>query len=146
MDQKKPNPIDVHVGARIRLRRTMMRMSQEKLGAGLGITFQQVQKYEKGSNRVGASRLQQIAIILNVPVSYFFAEAPDGSPLSDRRPFLPEEEAVSAFLATREGLELNRAFQRVADAKLRQNILQLVTSLGRTSEPEHDQADSGVAR
>ena len=79
-NKKKPNPIDIHVGSRIRLRRTMLGMSQEKLGEALGITFQQIQKYEKGTNRVGASRLQAISGILNVPVSFFFEDAPDGNP------------------------------------------------------------------
>ena len=75
-NKKKPNPIDTHVGSRIRLRRNMLGMSQEKLGESLGITFQQIQKYEKGTNRVGASRLQAIANILDVPVSFFFDDAP----------------------------------------------------------------------
>src|SRR5690606_2538259 len=77
MNTKKPNPIDVHVGSRIRLRRNMLAISQERLGEGLGITFQQIQKYEKGTNRVGASRLQAIASILNTPVAFFFEGAPD---------------------------------------------------------------------
>jgi transcriptional regulator with XRE-family HTH domain len=76
VNKKKPNPIDIHVGSRIRLRRTMLGMSQERLGESLGITFQQIQKYEKGTNRVGASRLQNISSILNVPVSFFFEDAP----------------------------------------------------------------------
>ena len=76
-NKKKPNPIDIHVSSRIRLRRTMLGMSQEKLGEALGITFQQVQKYEKGTNRVGASRLQNISTTLNVPVSFFFEDAPE---------------------------------------------------------------------
>ena len=75
-NKKKPNPIDVHVGSRVRLRRNMLGMSQEKLGEALGITFQQIQKYEKGANRVGASRLQAIATVMNVPVSFFFEDAP----------------------------------------------------------------------
>jgi len=75
--RKKPNPIDIHVGSRVRLRRTMMSMSQEKLGEQLGITFQQIQKYEKGANRIGASRLQEIASILQTPVSFFFEDAPN---------------------------------------------------------------------
>src|SRR5690606_20390957 len=78
-NKKKPNPIDVHVGSRIRLRRNMLGLSQEKLGENLGITFQQIQKYEKGTNRVGASRLQAISAILNVPVSFFFEDAPGSS-------------------------------------------------------------------
>src|SRR5690606_13936188 len=76
--KKSPNPIDIHVGSRVRLRRMMLGMSQEKLGEGLGITFQQIQKYEKGTNRIGASRLQHIARILSVPVSFFFEDAPGG--------------------------------------------------------------------
>src|ERR1043165_6109467 len=76
VNKKKPNPIDVHVGSRVRLRRMMLGMSQEKLGERLGITFQQIQKYEKGSNRIGASRLQHIASVLTVPVSFFFENAP----------------------------------------------------------------------
>jgi transcriptional regulator with XRE-family HTH domain len=75
-NKKKPNPIDIHVGSRVRLRRNMLGMSQEKLGEMLGITFQQIQKYEKGTNRVGASRLQAISTVMNVPVSYFFEDAP----------------------------------------------------------------------
>ena len=77
MTKKAPNPIDKHVGSRVRMRRMMLAMSQEKLGDALGLTFQQVQKYEKGTNRIGASRLQQIANILQVPVSFFFEGAPD---------------------------------------------------------------------
>ena len=77
MAKKAPNPIDKHVGARVRMRRMMLSMSQEKLGDALGLTFQQVQKYEKGTNRIGASRLQQIANILQVPVSFFFEGAPN---------------------------------------------------------------------
>ncbi len=77
MAKKAPNPIDKHVGSRVRMRRMMLGMSQEKLGDALGLTFQQVQKYEKGTNRIGASRLQQISQILQVPVSFFFEGAPD---------------------------------------------------------------------
>ena len=79
MIKKAPNPTDKHVGARVRMRRMMLAMSQEKLGDALGLTFQQVQKYEKGTNRIGASRLQQISNILQVPVSFFFEGAPNNS-------------------------------------------------------------------
>ncbi|MCQ1838560.1 helix-turn-helix domain-containing protein [Neorhizobium galegae] len=146
MDQKKPNPIDVHVGSRIRLRRAMLKMSQERLADGLGITFQQVQKYEKGTNRVGASRLQMIATILGAPVGYFFADAPTSLSTTDSKPIVHEEDAVTSFLATREGVELNLAFQRVANAKLRQNIVQLVKSLGALSGLDRDHADPGATR
>ena len=110
-NKKKPNPIDIHVGSRVRLRRTMLGMSQEKLGEALGITFQQIQKYEKGTNRVGASRLQNISTILNVPVSFFFEDAP-GDPATGQ-PGMAEANSsnyVVDFLSSSEGLQLNRAF------------------------------------
>jgi len=138
MDQKKPNPIDVYVGSRIRLRRTMLKMSQEKLGEHLGITFQQVQKYEKGTNRVGASRLQHISTILNVPVAFFFEDGSAGLLSSDSRSEVTEDDAVTRFVGSREGIEFNLAFQRVGNPKLRQNILQLVKSLSRS----HDAAET----
>ncbi|GKX32989.1 MAG: putative HTH-type transcriptional regulator R00410 [Rhizobiaceae bacterium MnEN-MB40S] len=130
VNKKKPNPIDIHVGSRIRLRRTMLGMSQEKLGEALGITFQQIQKYEKGTNRVGASRLQNIASILNVPVSFFFEDAP-GDPSTGRG---GSSEASSSnyvvdFLSSSEGLQLNRAFVKIEDPKVRRKIVDLVKSL-----------------
>jgi transcriptional regulator with XRE-family HTH domain len=127
--KKTPNPIDVHVGSRIRLRRAMVGMSQEKLGESLGITFQQVQKYEKGTNRVGASRLQNIAAVLNVPVSFFFEDAPTGS--SEAATGMAESASsyVVDFLSSSEGLQLNRAFVKVSDPKVRRKIIDLVRSL-----------------
>ncbi|WP_011583231.1 MULTISPECIES: helix-turn-helix domain-containing protein [Chelativorans] len=128
-DKKRPNPIDVHVGSRIRLRRNMLGISQEKLGESLGITFQQIQKYEKGTNRVGASRLQAIASILNAPVSFFFEGAPneDGDPVAG----LAEEGTpyVGDFLSSSEGIQLNRAFVRITDPKVRRRVLDLVKAL-----------------
>lgn len=135
-NKKKPNPVDVHVGSRVRLRRTMLGMSQEKLGESLGITFQQIQKYEKGSNRVGASRLQRISEVLNVPVSYFFddlAGAGTGSP-GLREPSGPDY--VVDFLSTAEGLQLNRAFVKITDPKVRRRIIDLVRSLGDAEETD----------
>ncbi|MBN9074468.1 MAG: helix-turn-helix transcriptional regulator [Rhizobiales bacterium] len=129
-DVKKPNPVDVHVGGRIRMRRNMLGMSQEKLGESLGVTFQQVQKYEKGTNRVGASRLQDIASVLNTPVSYFFENAPSRE--SRSMPVRAEEsENVSAieFSTTAEGLSLNRAFVKIASGKTRRRIIDLVRTL-----------------
>lgn len=127
-NKKRPNPIDVHVGSRIRLRRNMLGISQEKLGESLGITFQQIQKYEKGTNRVGASRLQAIASILNAPVSFFFEGAPgeDGS-----APGFAEEGStfVTDFLSTSEGIQLNRAFVKISDPKVRRKVLDLVKAL-----------------
>jgi transcriptional regulator with XRE-family HTH domain len=128
MIKKVPNPTDKHVGSRVRMRRMMLGMSQEKLGDALSLTFQQVQKYEKGTNRIGASRLQQISNILQVPVSFFFEGAPDGggaSGFSDA----PSPTYVSDFLATSDGLALTRAFMRIEDAKLRRKIVDLVEQI-----------------
>jgi transcriptional regulator with XRE-family HTH domain len=127
-NKKKPNPIDVHVGSRIRLRRNMMSMSQEKLGELLGITFQQIQKYEKGSNRVGASRLQAISSILSVPVSFFFEDAPTENPPGGFGESAGANYVVD-FLSSTEGLQLNRAFIRIQDPKVRRKILDLVKTL-----------------
>ncbi len=129
-NKKKPNPIDIHVGSRVRLRRNMLGMSQEKLGESLGITFQQIQKYEKGTNRVGASRLQAIATILGVPVSFFFEDAPDMPAVTGGG--FREDNATSYvvdFLNSAEGLQLNRAFVRIADAKVRRRVVDLVKAL-----------------
>ena len=129
-NKKKPNPIDAHVGARIRLRRNMLSMSQEKLGERLGITFQQVQKYEKGTNRVGASRLQAIANILGVPVAFFFEDAPGGD--APQPGGFAEESAsngIMEFCTSAEGIQLNRAFTKIVDPKVRRRIIELVRSL-----------------
>lgn len=134
-NKKKPNPIDVHVGSRVRLRRNMLGMSQEKLGENLGITFQQVQKYEKGTNRVGASRLQAIASILTVPVSFFFEDAPGNLPTAGTG--FAEDTAtnyVVDFLNSSEGLQLNRAFVKISDAKVRRKIVELVKTLAADDE------------
>jgi transcriptional regulator with XRE-family HTH domain len=128
--KKVPNPIDRHVGSRVRMRRMMLGMSQEKLGDALGLTFQQVQKYEKGANRIGASRLQQISQILQVPVSFFFEGVP--SQRSDRAEGFgeaPSPAYVSDFLATSDGLALTKAFVRIKDAKLRRRIVDLVEQI-----------------
>jgi len=129
-NKKKPNPIDIHVGGRIRLRRNMLGMSQEKLGENLGITFQQIQKYEKGTNRVGASRLQAIASILEVPPAFFFEDAPGQEP-SAGRGFAEDSSmnSVMEFCSSTEGLQLNRAFVKITDTKVRRRILDLVKSL-----------------
>ena len=136
-NKKQPNPIDIHVGGRIRLRRTMLGMSQEKLGEQLGITFQQVQKYEKGTNRVGASRLQNIAAILGVPVAFFFEDAPGdtGDAAADG---LSENSStyVVNFLSSSEGLQLNRAFVKISDPKVRRRIIDLVKAIAAESDGE----------
>jgi len=129
MAKKAPNPIDRHVGSRVRMRRMMLSMSQEKLGDALGLTFQQVQKYEKGTNRIGASRLQQISNILQVPVAFLFDGAPDtpGSTRSGKD--APSPTYVAEFLATSDGLALTKAFMQIEDPKLRRRIVDLVQQI-----------------
>jgi transcriptional regulator with XRE-family HTH domain len=129
--KKAPNPIDKHVGSRVRMRRMMMNMSQEKLGDALGLTFQQVQKYEKGTNRIGASRLQQISEILQVPVSFFFEGAPSvpGGTAPSGMGEVPSPAYVSDFLATSDGLALTKAFVQIKDGKLRRRIVDLVEAI-----------------
>ncbi|MGU3495242.1 helix-turn-helix domain-containing protein [Xanthobacteraceae bacterium A53D] len=131
MVKKAPNPIDKHVGSRVRMRRMMVGMSQEKLGEHLGITFQQIQKYEKGTNRIGASRLQQISTVLNVPVAFFFEGAPTVTPEGDVEGFAEGHSPayVSDFLATSDGLALTRNFMRISDAKVRRRIVDLVSAI-----------------
>ncbi len=127
--KKTPNPIDVHVGSRVRLRRMMLGMSQEKLGEHLGITFQQIQKYEKGANRIGASRLHHICTVLNVPVSFLFEDAPGGQ--TDAPGFGEAQPAtyVRDFLSSAEGLSLNKAFVRIEDPQVRKRVVDLVRAL-----------------
>ena len=135
MAKKAPNPTDKHVGARVRMRRMMLSMSQEKLGDALDLTFQQVQKYEKGANRIGASRLQQIAHILQVPVSFFFEGAPNvPGQQSDGLGEAPSPAYVSDFLATSDGLALTKAFMGIKDAKLRRRIVDLVEQIAAADE------------
>ena len=121
---RAPNPIDIHVGKRLRMRRLMLDMSQETLADALGLTFQQVQKYEKGANRVGASRLQRLCEILQVPVGFFF----EGLARNDGKS--GAQTAVMAyvtdFTASSDGLALIRSFSKIRDAKLRRSIVELV--------------------
>ena len=130
--KKAPNPIDKHVGSRVRMRRMMLAMSQEKLGDALGLTFQQVQKYEKGINRIGASRLFDLAQVLGVSVQFFYEEAPaaeSGQFAQQGFAEKPDEGSIVEFLRSRDGLELNKAFVRISDAKARRAIVDLVRSL-----------------
>ena len=129
MAKKLPNPIDKHVGSRLRMRRKMLGMSQEKLGEALKITFQQVQKYEKGTNRISASRLQHISHILQVPVPFFFEGAPHqpGQPRGVGCPASPAY--VSEFLSSTDGLALVKAFTKIKEAKLRRRVVQLVEEI-----------------
>lgn len=139
MTKKKPNPIDIHVGSRVRLRRMLVGMSQEKLGEKLGLTFQQIQKYEKGTNRIGASRLFQIAAILGVEVQFFFEDMPSeviksmpvkpagGFKEADVTPF------VMDFVSSSEGLQLNRFYTKIEDAAVRKRMLDLIKTLAESA-------------
>lgn len=130
----RPNPIDVHVGARVRLRRTLMGMSQEKLGELLGLTFQQVQKYERGANRIGASRLYDLSRVLDVPVSYFFDDmSGDVEAASPRHMVRATEDPPEMFgdaMIQRETLELVRAYYRIQDSGVRARVQELAKALG----------------
>ncbi len=128
MIKKPPNPIDKHVGSRVRMKRILMGMSQEKLGEALGLTFQQVQKYEKGSNRIGASRLQEIAKTLQVPPSFFFEGAQQGG-VGDGFAEEPSTQYVVDFISSVEGLQLNRAFASIKDTRVRKRIVDLVAAI-----------------
>lgn len=140
MAKKSPNPIDVHVGGRVRLRRMLIGMSQEKLGELLGLTFQQVQKYEKGTNRIGASRLHQIARFLSVPVQFFFDDIAEEASARAAPGFAEANEApaIMEFLSSSDGLELNRAYSKIPDPKVRKRILDLVRCLADTSAETED--------
>ena len=138
----KPNPIDVHVGARVRLRRTLLGMSQEKLGEALGLTFQQVQKYERGANRIGASRLFDLSRVLDVPVSFFFDDMADTvqeqSPLAVARGMAGLGEEPAGFeadpMTKRETLELVRAYYAISDPQVRRRVYDLAKALAAVGE------------
>lgn len=127
--KKIPNPIDQHVGSRVKMRRVLLGLSQEKLGEAIGLTFQQVQKYEKGTNRIGASRLQQISKTLNVPPAFFFEGVPVSEGLGEIIKDTTNTKGVSDFLMSAEGLQLNRAFTKIMDPKVRKRIIDLVITL-----------------
>ena len=127
--KKALNPIDQHVGKRVRMRRMMLAMSQANLGNALGLTFQQVQKYEKGTNRIGASRLQQISRTLQVPVAFFFEGAPSVAGTTEPTEMAPSPAYVTDFLATSDGLALTKAFMRIKNTKLKQRIVELVEEI-----------------
>ena len=134
MTAKVPNPIDIYVGSRVRMRRLMLGMSQERLADQIGVTFQQVQKYEKGTNRIGASRLQTIASVLAIQVSFFFQQDNSQSLTTEGLGHMNGLEDLSDFLTSIEGLGLNKAFMKIGDAAIRQSILTLVTSLANAAE------------
>jgi transcriptional regulator with XRE-family HTH domain len=129
MLKKLPNPIDRHVGSRVRMQRMLSGISQEKLGEALGLTFQQVQKYEKGTNRISASRLQQIAKMLGVPVSFFFEGAPSGEAAAVGFADASSTAYVADFLSTSEGVQLSKAFVRIKNPRVRRRVIDLVEAL-----------------
>jgi transcriptional regulator with XRE-family HTH domain len=135
----KPNPIDVHVGARVRLRRTLLGMSQEKLGEAIGLTFQQVQKYERGANRIGASRLFDLSRVLDVPVSFFYDDMSDEVSLQSPRNMHPDmDDPIVPFdhdpMSKRETLELVRAYYRITDPQVRKRVFELAKALANASD------------
>ena len=141
--QRQPNPVDVHVGGRIRMRRRVMGLSQEALADALELTFQQVQKYERGANRVSASKLFAAAHVLQVPVSYFFEGLPLPGQARDRNASAEEVESeIRTFLATTEGLELARRFPHIPNGRLRKQVLALVRALTDETEPVSETVDS----
>ncbi|HYZ34565.1 MAG TPA: helix-turn-helix transcriptional regulator [Crenalkalicoccus sp.] len=131
--EHRPSPIDVHVGSRVRLRRTLLGMSQEKLGEALGLTFQQVQKYERGVNRIGASRLFDLARVLDVPIGFFFDDMPEAMGGSAARRAVGFADTQESFeddtLRRRETLELVRAYYRITDTSVRKRVFDLIKSL-----------------
>lgn len=141
--KKKPDPllgvpraVDIHVGARLRLRRTLLGISQEKLGEAVGLTFQQIQKYERGANRVGASRLYEFSRVLDVPVSFFFDDMNENTRATRGRRIDPktlsdseQAELESDPLARRETLELVRAYYKISDPKVRKRLFELTKTL-----------------
>ena len=130
---KGPKPTDKHVGARIRMRRLMLGMSQTTLGDAVSLTFQQIQKYEKGTNRVSASRMQQVARVLDVPMSFFFDGAPEAEVTGNRKGGTKKGAVtpayVTEFLSSREGQDIIKAFSRIKDRKLQRKIIDLAKEL-----------------
>lgn len=133
MNKKAPNPIDVFVGSRVRLRRLMVGMSQEALADRLGVTFQQVQKYEKGTNRISASRLQAISEVFRVTPGFFFQDDESAVPSAG---VAHDSGDVSTFVSSKEDLDLNRAFLKIEDPAVRKSIIQLATALSKASAGE----------
>ena len=129
-----PSPVDVHVGARLRRRRTLLRMNQTKLGDAIGVTFQQVQKYERGANRIGSSRLFGLSRVLDVPIQFFFDDMPiavaASSPTLGRGKAKKPPSYEPDPMATRETLELVRAYYKIEDANVRNRLRELTKALG----------------
>lgn len=142
MIKKVPNPIDKHVGSRVRMRRMLAGVSQEKLGEALGLTFQQVQKYERGANRISASKLYEIAASLSAPVAYFFDGLADPATAKETDGFAQpaSEQFVNAFLMSAEGLELAELFTQIKRARLRRRVVDLVRAMAEDEAEESSAA------
>jgi transcriptional regulator with XRE-family HTH domain len=134
----KPNPVDVHVGSRVRLRRTLLGMSQERLGEAIGLTFQQVQKYERGANRIGASRLYDLSRVLDVPVSFFFDDIDPAvaMPTTEAASVPDETRAEPDPMMRRETLELVRAYYRIPDSQIRRRLFDLTKAIANACAQE----------
>jgi len=134
------DPVDIHVGSRVRLRRTLLGLSQEKLGEAVGLTFQQIQKYERGANRIGASRMYDLAHVLDVPVAFFFEDMPEGVKQRDAVPADGGDVAQIVVernpLNRRETLELVRAYYRIGSARVRKRVFELVKAVARVDDGE----------
>ena len=140
-EKRSPNPVDKHVGNRVRMRRLMLGISQQNLGGALGVSFQQVQKYENGANRIGASRLQRISDILEVPAAFFFEGAPNLHGAAHGMKEAPSSAYLSDFLATSEGLSLTKAFMRIKEPKLRRRIVDLVKAIAGEDTDKRAESD-----
>lgn len=136
MGKKSPHPIDVHVGGRVRLRRMLMGLSQDKLGDSLGLTFQQIQKYEKGVNRIGASRVFELSRVLDVPIQYFFDDFEGEGPRYGFAENGPADDSFMQLLHSPEGVQLCRYFSEIKDAKVRRRVLELVKTLAEGEKEE----------
>lgn len=140
LESGAPNPVDVHVGARVRIRRTLLGLSQGELGERLGLTFQQIQKYERGLNRISASRIFDIAHVLGVPVPFFFDDMPED--LASRAPGCAEDydaagdDPEAEYMTKRETLELVRAYYQISDPGVRKKVYHLTKSLGKVGSGE----------
>jgi transcriptional regulator with XRE-family HTH domain len=131
MPQKPPNPIDIHVGERIRMWRTERKIGRITLGEAIGLTLQQIQKYEKGTNRIGASRLQEICTVLEIPVSFLFEGPPGSSPCETGMP-----QDIIDFMESPEGVRFVAAFGRITDRKVRRGIARLASRIADDMQPK----------
>jgi transcriptional regulator with XRE-family HTH domain len=127
--KKAPDPIDIYVGSRVRMRRLMLDMSQEKLAAAIGVSFQQIQKYEKGKNRIGSSRMQMLSSVLGVPVSFFFDGVPGNPEAASENALVKTTDYVTDFITSSEGIAIARAFSKIEDNRVKRRLVDLIEVL-----------------